>query len=121
VCLVSHRLEVRQKYIFDCVLSLFGRDLGDNIYLMLTFADGGIRADGLPFKDYGKFSNSDIFASNSPGSPDFAFTRMFWDMGQRSMFYFFDAVLPSLPSQSLSLIRDTTAIGVADGQSNEER
>ncbi|KAL7826591.1 hypothetical protein AOLI_G00318000 [Acnodon oligacanthus] len=34
------RLSATQKYIFDSVLSIFGKDIADNIMIMVTFADG---------------------------------------------------------------------------------
>ncbi|XP_016115645.1 uncharacterized protein [Sinocyclocheilus grahami] len=44
VCLVinstQNRLSDRQIYIFDAVQSLFGRDIADNIILLLTHSDG---------------------------------------------------------------------------------
>uniref|UniRef100_A0A8C2FRS7 Uncharacterized protein n=1 Tax=Cyprinus carpio TaxID=7962 RepID=A0A8C2FRS7_CYPCA len=44
VCLVikatQNRLSDRQKYIFDAVQSLFGRDVADNIILLFTHSDG---------------------------------------------------------------------------------
>ncbi|XP_016339603.1 uncharacterized protein LOC107686977 isoform X2 [Sinocyclocheilus anshuiensis] len=44
VCLVinstQNRLSDRQKYIFDAVQSIFGRDIADNILLLLTHSDG---------------------------------------------------------------------------------
>ena len=36
------RLNHTQKYIFDKILSLFGKNISENIYLMLTFADGKV-------------------------------------------------------------------------------
>ncbi|KAI5087119.1 hypothetical protein C0J45_24344, partial [Silurus meridionalis] len=44
VCLVvkasENRLSNRQKYIFDAVLSLFGKDIKDNIVIFVTYSDG---------------------------------------------------------------------------------
>ena len=34
------RLTPTQRYIFDAILSIFGKDIGNNIFLMTTFADG---------------------------------------------------------------------------------
>ena len=52
------RLTFTQKYIFDQILSLFGKDIGENIYLMLTFADGkapqvlnGINEARMPYQE----------------------------------------------------------------------
>uniref|UniRef100_A0A3B1JWC8 AIG1-type G domain-containing protein n=1 Tax=Astyanax mexicanus TaxID=7994 RepID=A0A3B1JWC8_ASTMX len=44
VCLVlkasQNRITERQRYIFDAILSLFGKDIGENIVLLITFSDG---------------------------------------------------------------------------------
>ena len=34
------RLTPTQKYVFDSVLSIFGKDVAENIRIMVTFADG---------------------------------------------------------------------------------
>ncbi|XP_016115442.1 uncharacterized protein [Sinocyclocheilus grahami] len=59
VCLVVQaslvRLSANQKYIFDSVLSIFGKDIAENIIFLVTFADGkhvpaleAIKAADLP-------------------------------------------------------------------------
>ncbi|KAI5610548.1 hypothetical protein C0J50_12050, partial [Silurus asotus] len=44
VCLVvkasENRLSNRQQYIFDAVLSLFGKDIENNIVILVTYSDG---------------------------------------------------------------------------------
>ncbi|KAI4892782.1 hypothetical protein NFI96_006340, partial [Prochilodus magdalenae] len=51
VCLVLKASEVRisdrQRYIFDAVLSLFGKDTEDNIVLCITHSDGGPPTNAL--------------------------------------------------------------------------
>uniref|UniRef100_A0A8C1SSY7 Uncharacterized protein n=1 Tax=Cyprinus carpio TaxID=7962 RepID=A0A8C1SSY7_CYPCA len=51
VCLVikatQNRLSDRQKYIFDAVQSLFGRDIAENIILLFTHSDGMPPKDAL--------------------------------------------------------------------------
>ena len=88
------RLDHTQKYIFDNILSLFGKDIGENIYLMLTFADGkvpqiltGIQEAHLQFQEYFKFNNSVVFGDNS--SED-EISKMFWKMGMDSFSIFFN-------------------------------
>ena len=87
-------LTVTQKYIFEQILALFGKDIGQNIYLMLTFADGkvpqvltGIQEARLPYQEYFKFNNSIIFDDNQS---DDEFCKMFWKMGMLSLEQFFD-------------------------------
>ena len=98
------RLNHTQRYIFDRILSLFGKNIGENIYLMLTFADGkvpqvmaGIQEAHLPYKEYFKFNNSVIFEEFS--SED-EISRMFWKMGMQSFKSFFN-YFPMIFTKSL--------------------
>ena len=88
------RLTPAQRYVFDSILAVFGEDVTDNIFLMVTFADGmrppvldAARAAGVPFKNYFKFNNSALFASSQA---DDEFDKMFWRMGKNSFQDFFD-------------------------------
>ena len=88
------RLTPTQRYIFDAILSVFGKDVGSNIHLMTTFADGkvppvinAVRVADVPFKDHFKFNNSAIFSSKLSGGK---FDELFWDMGIGSFKAFFD-------------------------------
>ncbi|XP_076866328.1 uncharacterized protein LOC143517555 [Brachyhypopomus gauderio] len=72
------RLSATQKYIFDSILSIFGKDIAENIMIMVTFAHGAdipaleaIRAaevpcqknkNGLPTNF--SFNNSALYAKN---------------------------------------------------------
>lgn len=63
------RLTETQKFIFDSVLSLFGKDIAESIFLFLTFADSqpppvleSIEKASLPYKRYFKFNNSALYA-----------------------------------------------------------
>ena len=63
------RLTPTQKYIFDSILSIFGKNIGSNIMLMVTFADhrrppvlDAVKAAEIPFCHYFKFNNSALFA-----------------------------------------------------------
>uniref|UniRef100_UPI00398F6912 uncharacterized protein isoform X2 n=1 Tax=Pristiophorus japonicus TaxID=55135 RepID=UPI00398F6912 len=73
------RLTHAQKYIFDSILSIFGKDIAENIRILVTFADGkvppvleAINVAEVPCpKDkkgrpvHFKFNNSAIFAPSS--------------------------------------------------------
>ena len=66
------RLTATQQYIFDSVLALFGKDIANNIFMMLTFADSqkpavlsGIKAAKIPYKKYFKFNNTDIYGDET--------------------------------------------------------
>ena len=62
------RLTHAQTYIFDSILALFGKDVEDIIYLLLTFTDGkppqvlsAFKAAHFPYRASFKFNNSAIF------------------------------------------------------------
>ncbi|XP_067865190.1 uncharacterized protein [Heterodontus francisci] len=83
VCFVtqasSARLTHSQKYVFDSILSIFGKDIAENIRILVTFADGQVPSvleainvaevpcpkDKKGFPVHFKFSNSAIFAQSS--------------------------------------------------------
>ena len=112
VCFVTQasaaRLTESQQYVWDAILSLFGKDIADNIALCFTFADGekpqaleAVKAGGIPMVSSYKFNNSALFVD--PRSPDTgAVSKMFWDMGKQSMQDFFHA-LEGFSSKSLHL------------------
>ncbi|XP_006038377.1 uncharacterized protein LOC102383910 [Alligator sinensis] len=124
VCVVVQaslaRLTHAQKYVFDSVLSIFGKDIKDNIQVLVTFADGqtppvleAIKTADVPCaKDakgtpiHFKFNNSTLYASNA-GADDgsFSFDAMFWKMGAMSMKTFFDSLF-KLESRSLTLTKE---------------
>ncbi|XP_019904204.2 uncharacterized protein LOC105008545 [Esox lucius] len=72
------RLSPSQRYIFDSILSIFGKDVAENILMLVTFADGkdipvleAIKAADLPckknkkgFPTHFKFSNAIVFENN---------------------------------------------------------
>uniref|UniRef100_A0ABM5GM78 Fibronectin type-III domain-containing protein n=1 Tax=Pogona vitticeps TaxID=103695 RepID=A0ABM5GM78_9SAUR len=124
VCIVVQasqpRLTQLQKYIFDQVFSVFGRDIGDNIQILVTFADGqtppvvealkagevtcATHAAGTPA--FFPFNNSALFASNVLDSNDedsYHFNRMFWEMGLKSMKTFFQSLSNLQPRRLTSL------------------
>jgi len=100
------RLTSTQKYVFDSILAIFGKDIGNNIFMMATFADGGdppvvsaIKEANIPFCDLFKFNNSAMYSTHSDN-----FSKMFWDMGFFSFEAFF-AHLRTLEAQSLRLTK----------------
>lgn len=136
VCFVAQaalaRLTPTQRYVFDSVLSIFGKDVEDNIRILVTFADGqrppvleAINASGVPCpKKNGlpvhfKFNNSALFAHNissaannmaddddeDDGGEEGGFDKMFWEMGAKSMKRFFNA-LNTITTQSLKLTKE---------------
>ncbi|XP_059827173.1 uncharacterized protein LOC132394782 [Hypanus sabinus] len=139
VCFVAQsslaRLTQTQKYIFDSILSIFGKDIAENIQILVTFADGqrppileALKVSDIPCcKDehgipkYFKFNNSAIFAQrplsgksaneeSANGKCDVEedndnFEAMFWKMGASSMKKFFRA-LNTMKARSLSLTKE---------------
>uniref|UniRef100_A0A8C4DYF0 Septin-type G domain-containing protein n=1 Tax=Dicentrarchus labrax TaxID=13489 RepID=A0A8C4DYF0_DICLA len=131
VCFVAQaslaRLTPSQKYVFDSVLSIFGKDVAENIRVLVTFADGqrppvleAINAAGVPCpktKDglpvHFKFNNSALFADNkssaadsmSEDEEDGGFDQMFWKMGTKSMKRFF-AALNVIETKSLTMTKE---------------
>ena len=103
------RLTPTQRYVFDSILSVFGKDVADNIFLMVTFADGkrppvldAARAAGVPFKSNFKFNNSALFACKQA---DDEFDKIFWKMGKKSFEDFFNH-FSKAETQSLQLSRE---------------
>lgn len=103
------RLTATQIYIFQSVMSLFGKDIEKNICSLITFADGisppvkaALMESKLPFGQMFTFNNSGLFAEND-NSNDLA--PMFWDMGLRSFSSFFK-YLDSVQTKSLKLTQD---------------
>ena len=89
------RLTKTQEYIFDSILSLFGKDVKQNIFIMVTFADAqrppvldAINKAKISYNTYYTFNNSAIFADKSPENENF--TQLFWKMGNTSFQRFFD-------------------------------
>ena len=99
------RLTPTQRYVFDSILSVFGKDVADNIFLMVTFADGkrppvldAARAAGVPFKNYFQFNNCALFACDE-------FDKIFWEMGKKSVEDFFNH-FSKAETRSLQLSRE---------------
>lgn len=112
VCLLAKapdaRLTSTQKYIFQSVMKLFGKDIKDNICSLITFADGNsppvlsaLRASELPFGMTFTFNNSGLFANNVK---DDNFAQMFWEMGIQNFQNFF-AYLETVQTKSLQLTK----------------
>ncbi|KAJ3595643.1 hypothetical protein NHX12_004946 [Muraenolepis orangiensis] len=134
ICFVTQasqsKLIAAQKCVFDSVLSIFGKDMAENICMLVTFADGQQppvlqaintsrvpcpkTAVGLPV--YHQFNNSALFADNrsvldrvdedsDEDMKDDIFDTMFWAMGAKSMRTFFTD-LDKVTTQSLQLTQE---------------
>lgn len=105
------RLTISQKYIFNAILSLFGKDIKSNICILVTFADGGkspvidtLKEAGLPLDFVFEFNNSALFAQNTNLSPT-SMSSAFWELGLKSFQLFFDHIA-GLESRSISQTKD---------------
>jgi len=105
------RLTPTQEYIFDSILSIFGKDVAKNIFMLVTFADGqrppvmdAIAKANIPSQKYYKFNNSALFADNTEETEE-SFDAMFWKMVVRSFKNFF-AEFEKSESVSLQLTQE---------------
>ncbi|XP_061441558.1 uncharacterized protein LOC133364776 [Rhineura floridana] len=124
VCFVvkasSNRLTPSQKYVFDSVLSIFGKDIKENIQFLVTFADAetppvleAIKTADVPCaKDasgtpvHFRVNNSAFFANNAVGDEgNLNFNRMVWQMGTISIKTFFDS-LKTLKTKNLKMTKE---------------
>ena len=94
------RLTPTQKYISSSILSIFGKDIKDNIFILTTFADGAdppvmqaIKEAKIPYAEFFRFNNSALYAR----STDSEFSKMFWEMGHSSFSKFFQYLLKAKP------------------------
>lgn len=107
------RLTPTQKFIFEKILHIFGKDIKDNMFVCVTFADGNdppciaaIRAAGVPFVEFFKMNNSALYNSNISGQADV--TELFWEMGKKSVTHFLQ-VINKVQSKSLILTIEVLA------------
>jgi len=88
------RLTTQQKYVFDQVQSIFGKDIAENIFVLITFADGNeppvlaALKEIVPQAKTFEFNNSALFADNSAGQRS-NMSQKFWKMGNDSFENFF--------------------------------
>ncbi|XP_063819139.1 uncharacterized protein LOC135057170 [Pseudophryne corroboree] len=110
------RLTHTQKYIFNSIFSIFGKDIRDNILMLINFSDGerppvleAIKAADVPCpvdsEDdpvHFKFNNSALFANNQS---DMSVNDWLWKMGAHSMKTFFSD-LSKIETKSLTLTKE---------------
>ncbi|CAG0884297.1 unnamed protein product [Darwinula stevensoni] len=115
ICIVVQsslaRFTPTQKYIFDSILSVFGNDVMEKMYLFITFADNkrpsvldAIKGAKVPNNDYFKFNNSALFSDSTADGSDEC-DKFFWQMGVTSFKKFFEKVLEIQPV-SLTLTKE---------------
>ncbi|XP_045028192.1 uncharacterized protein LOC123471222 isoform X2 [Daphnia magna] len=111
------RLTSSQTYIFNSVLSIFGKDIGENVRFLVTFADGrqppvlaAIKIANLPCQmdDKGEpchqsFNNGVVCTSNQvPGD---RLSPIEWDNAMQNFRSFF-VELSKMPIKSLQLTKE---------------
>ncbi|CAG0903961.1 unnamed protein product [Darwinula stevensoni] len=116
-------LTLIEKYAFDSVQSVFGKDVINNIFLMITFADRkfplvleAFREGNIPFVDFFRFNFSSLFASNDAKNfedyHEFAATS--WRSSSRSFSNFLAKFQESKPLRlqlSMRVLKRRDAIG----------
>ena len=103
------RLTPTQHYIFTSILSIFGKNISDNIFFMTTFADANtppvleaVKQAKIPYRSSFKFNNSALYAANKSSQ---SFDSMFWQMGYTSFCDFFEH-FSQAEANSLDLTRE---------------
>ncbi|XP_053386663.1 uncharacterized protein LOC128550842 [Mercenaria mercenaria] len=105
------RLTPTQTYIFESIMSLFGKNVEKNICSLITFADGesppvlaSLKQSGLPFGQHFTFNNSALFTKNTDLGPS-SLSPIYWNMGIKSFRAFFDH-LSKMHTTSLEQTKD---------------
>ena len=128
VCFVvkasQNRLTDTQVYIFDAIMSLFGKDVENNIMALITFSDGGppgalqaINKAGVPcarnkkkqpiffkFNNVSKKINDDTDDEEEQDDEEDFLPRN-WEMGVTTLQKFFDR-LAKMETRSLQMTKD---------------
>lgn len=130
------RLTQTQRYVYDGLSSMFGKDVEDNIFIMATFADvkkppvlEALQKAGIHFSGFYKFNNSALYASNTECGNDcddednsVYITKVFWQMVYKNMNNFFKKLSTTLPvylalTKRVLMERDELQLIVTDLQS----
>ncbi|KAK3566903.1 hypothetical protein QTP86_004751 [Hemibagrus guttatus] len=122
VCLVvkasENRLTDRQQYIFDAVLSLFGKDIENNIVIFITHSDGmpskdalnAINRAGIPCRKNERNEPEHFLFNNRQTEerrPEYnRFLQTVWDLTSDSLKYFFS----SLKEQNRKSLEQTESV-----------
>ena len=111
-----------QNYIFKNIFSVCDKDIHDNVFLLLTFADcnnpqvlSAIQKAKIPYKKSFKFNNCALYAlhhdentsqaSDSNEEHDRTFYTMYWEMGVKGFRLFLDQ-LKHVQSKSIVLTQN---------------
>lgn len=104
----SGKLTPDQKYIFNSVLSMFGKDVKDNIFIMATFADNtvpplevALREADVQYVKLFKFNNSALYAQAKSDQ----LVQCCWKLGYDNLRDFFQT-LEKVKPVSMVLTRE---------------
>ncbi|GAV01308.1 hypothetical protein RvY_12042 [Ramazzottius varieornatus] len=84
-------MDATQKYRLSTVMSVFEKDISENLFLLLTFADyktpvaliNGVQEElGIKFAGFCKFNNCVLYEPNDHTAD--VFTRRYWNIGPRA-------------------------------------
>ena len=101
----TNRLTENQKYIFNSILDLFGKDIKENIYILATFTDtfgstglkDCIQEAKLPYKHIFEFNNGHLFEKKS------SISEQNWNESLKSYKLFLNKHLNEANPKSLQL------------------
>lgn len=106
------RLTQTQRYVYDGLSSMFGKDVEGNIYIMVTFADAkkppvleALKKAEVNFSGFFKFNNSALYASNieyrnecdDDDDNSVYISKVFWHIGYKSLNNFFKKLSTTFP------------------------
>ena len=107
------RLTPTQRYIFDSVLSVFGKDIEDNIFMFYTFASPGkkppgvldaVKAAKIPHRGYFKFNHEGLY-SQDLDEEEIKSLNIFWNLGWINFRNFFNR-LSLVEPKSLQMTKE---------------
>ncbi|CAG0901308.1 unnamed protein product [Darwinula stevensoni] len=107
------RLTPTEKNIFDFILAVFGNDVVENIFVLITLADArrvpancAIDDAGIPYKKSFNFNIGALVWKEGLESPEYEkFEKYFWNMGFTSFKNFFQTIQTTIPV-SLTLAKE---------------
>ena len=107
------RLCPQQKYVMDRVLSVFAKDISENLFALITFCDAkappaleAIKGYSIPIKHHYKLNNSAFFLSDTDNTTedDIEFNKLSYKMGIKAFDSFFNRLRITQP-ESLKLTK----------------
>jgi len=109
ICFVTQssntRLTAQERYVFNYVLSIFGMNISENMFALVTFADSSnppvlksLEEQEVKLTEVFTFNNSALFSNKSKHK----MSPMFWEMGQKSFKKFFKHIAHT-PTKTLQI------------------